>query len=159
MQAYFELKSFEEIDTRLLYEMGRLRQEVFVVEQECWYLDFDGRDYEAHHLFAYEQGDATRRLIGYCRLLPPGMNYENAACIGRVVNRLDLRGRGLGQQITKEALRQIRQLYPEHEVRISAQSRLRKFYENLGFTATDIEYMEDNIPHTEMFYPLERALV
>lgn len=154
MQLYFELKRFDDIDTRLLYEMGRLRQEVFVVEQECWYLDFDGRDYWAHHLFAYEVGDVGKRILGYCRLLPPGLNYASASCIGRIVNRLDLRGKGIGQALTREAIAQIKSLYPTHEIRISAQSRLVRFYQDLGFTVTDIEYMEDNIPHTEMFIPI-----
>lgn len=151
-ELIFDLKTFEEMDTRLLYEMGQLRQEVFIIEQECPYLDFDGRDYGAHHLFGYED-ESRAKIAAYCRILPPATNYATQACIGRVVTPTQLRGRDYGRQLMREAVAACLRLYPATEIRISAQSRLLQFYQQLGFVATKKEYLEDNIPHTEMYYP------
>jgi ElaA protein len=152
-ELIFDLKTFAQMDTRLLYEMGRLRQEVFIIEQECPYLDFDGRDYNAHHIFGYEN-ETREEIAAYCRILPPKMNYDAQACIGRVVTPTKLRGRDYGRKLMREAVAACLRLYPATEIRISAQSRLVKFYQELGFVATTKEYLEDNIPHTEMYYPI-----
>jgi ElaA protein len=148
---HFILRTFEQLTSRQIYEMGRLRQAVFVVEQDCPYLDFDGRDYPAHHLFAFANADSDE-ILGYCRILPLGLNYPNSACIGRVVTPTEQRGKNYGRLLMREAIAQCQQLYPQTEIRISAQTRLVRFYEELGFVATNITYLEDNIPHTEMFY-------
>ena len=128
----------------------RLRQEVFIVEQNCPYLDADGKDELAFHLLGCnEQGE----LMAYCRLLPPYLAYPTRGdvSIGRVVTAAKVRGSGAGRVLMQTAIQQLPILFGNNLVcRISAQSYLLQFYENLGFYSTGKAYLEDDIPHTEM---------
>lgn len=142
-------KTFAALSTEELYRMMQLRQQVFVIEQNCVYLDADGCDRSALHLFAVRQGC----VVAYCRLLPPGLKYQEAS-IGRVCTALAQRRSGLGRELMHRALTLAAASYaPESAligIRISAQLYLQSFYSSLGFTAVSAPYDEDGIPHIEM---------
>jgi len=143
----FFCKSFDKLTLQELYEIMQIRQEVFVVEQNCPYLDADGRDFDAWHLMGR---DAANRLICYTRLLPKGLAYPNYVSIGRVVSAPAARGIGAGKALLEESIRHCRELFGDQPVKIGAQSYLLRFYESFGFQSTGEEYLEDGIPHTKM---------
>lgn len=144
----WRLKSFENLTLEELYAFGQLRQEVFIVEQDCPYLDFDGKDAACYHLMGYHAG----MLAAYVRLVPIGVSYPKAVSIGRVVNSPKLRGQGLGKAIMKKSLEVVQELWPDQPITISAQDYLLRFYENLGFVDSGTKYLEDDIPHTKMHW-------
>lgn len=131
----------------------RLRSEVFVVEQNCVYLDLDDKDAHSLHLFARDEeakpGDAARAVV---RLVPPGISYEEPS-IGRVAIDLQARGSGLGQELMERAVRACHRHWPEQGIRISAQEYLIGFYNRLGFETVGEGYLEDDIPHIQMHRP------
>ena len=131
----------------------RLRSEVFVVEQNCVYLDLDDKDAQSIHLFAREEGAvagaAARAVV---RLVPPGVSYEEPS-IGRVAIDLASRGSGLGEELMMRAIRACYRTWPGFGIRISAQQYLIGFYERLGFATVGEGYLEDDIPHIQMFRP------
>jgi len=144
---HFILKKFEELSPFELYEIIRLRVEVFVVEQNCVYQDLDNKDLHAHHLMLFvESGE----LVAYTRLLPPKISYPEYPSIGRVVSDYNFRNQGFGKIVMDESMRQMEKLFPGQPIKISAQSYLLKFYSGFGFVPVGEEYMEDNIPHTAM---------
>lgn len=142
------LKHFQHLQLEELYALGQLRQEVFVVEQNCPYLDFDGKDAACYHLMGHNK----EGLVAYARLVPPGASYPKAASIGRVVCSPILRRQGLGKLLMKEALLMIQQLWAKAPIIISAQDYLLHFYKGFGFVDSGKRYLEDNIPHTEMHW-------
>lgn len=146
-QLQFDYSHFDELSTKDLYELLRLRQEVFVVEQECPYLDADGSDYDSYHLMGR---DESGRIQAYTRLVPKGISYENYASIGRVATSKAVRGQGMGRVVMQKSLEAIRSLFPDDPVKISAQCYLITFYESLGFQVVGEEYLEDDIPHIGM---------
>lgn len=131
---------------RTLHALMQARQAVFVVEQQCIYLDADDADPHCWHLAGW---DEAGRLLAYARIVDPGIKYVEAS-IGRVLTTAAGRGRGLGHLLMQQALRQALAAYPGLGVRISAQSRLERFYAGLGFVVVGERYLEDGIPHTEM---------
>ncbi len=139
------VKTFEELNTHELYEMLKLRQEVFVLEQNCAYLDTDGIDADAIHLLAFDE----KTLAAYCRIVFPGIKYKEPS-IGRVVVNMPFRSTGLGYQLIERAVIISEKLFPAEFNRISAQAHLQQFYENCGFERVSEIYLEDNIPHIEM---------
>jgi ElaA protein len=140
-------KKFNELSILELYEIMVIRQVVFSVEQNCVYLDADGYDQNAWHLFSWDEG--SQKVTSYLRVLPAGVKYEEPA-IGRVVTSPDHRGLGLGKLLMIEALKNIEHELGKTPIRISAQSYLEKFYTELGFSKIGEPYLEDNIPHIEM---------
>lgn len=141
----FQFKHFSELTTSELYDILRLRAEIFVVEQDCVYNDIDGHDKEAVHQFLIKDDE----IVAYTRLLKPG-NRFNSYSIGRVVVKESERGTGLGIQMMQEAKTYIRENWKADKIKISAQKYLRKFYEDLGFVIVTEEYLEDGIPHFGM---------
>lgn len=141
----FVCKPFVQLTVHELQAIHILRQQVFVVEQNCAYQDADALDMQCWHLFAL---DDEGHALATCRLIPAGLRYVEAA-IGRVANAAGVRGSGMGRALMQEALRQLARLSPG-PVRISAQQYLQRFYESLGFVATSAPYLEDDIPHLEM---------
>lgn len=139
------LKDYSALTTTELYAAMRLRQEIFVVEQHCPYLDADGKDAYSHHLFGYD-GDI---LVAYCRIVQPGISYAEVS-IGRVVVKSNFRKFGYGHLLMQRALEAIALLYGTVPVRIGAQSYLLRFYEAHGFVQLGDEYLEDGIPHRIM---------
>lgn len=131
----------------------RLRSEVFVVEQNCIYLDLDDKDVESIHLFASAKGAASGASArAVVRLVPPGVSY-NEPSIGRVAIDLASRGSGLGEELMMRSVRSCYRRWPGQGIRISAQQYLIGFYQRLGFTTVGEGYLEDDIPHIEMFRP------
>lgn len=144
-----ECKAFKELSTIELYDIMNLRQEVFVVEQECAYLDADGKDQVSYHL-TMKDGD---NLIVYARLLPKGVSYPDFASIGRVVTSSKVRSKGLGKKIMISALNYCEKLFPSQSIKISAQTYLENFYKGFKFETTGEAYLEDDIPHIAMIRP------
>jgi ElaA protein len=141
----WEWLPFDRLTTRQLYEVLALRQRVFVVEQNCPYLDADGLDPQCWHGL----GRRGEVLVASARLVPPGLKYAEPA-IGRVVSAPEARGEGLGRELMLEAIAQVKRLYPGQDIRLGAQRYLEKFYRSLGFSPVGEPYDEDGIPHIEM---------
>lgn len=137
--------SFAEMTSEQLYEVLRLRQEVFVVEQKCPYLDADGLDGLAMHLMAFDNVG----LVAYARVLPPGVRYAEPA-IGRALTAMRVRRTGIGREMMRRCIAQCTAHFGKSDIRISAQTYLKSFYESFGFSGTGKEYLEDDIPHMEM---------
>ena len=132
-----------------LYTVVRLREAVFIVEQNCPYPDADGRDPNAWHLLGWVQGPMSRSLVAYARLFEPGVRYDEGS-IGRVVTAPEVRGTGVGKALMAEALRRIESLAPGQPIKIAAQRRIEDFYLALGFKTVSAPYEEDGIIHVEM---------
>lgn len=130
----------------LLYAALRLRSEIFVVEQDCVFLDLDDLDAASEHLCGLA---ADGRLLAYARLLPPGIKYAEPS-IGRVVVAMAARGTQLGRALMIEAIAGTAARYPGQTIRIGAQQRLHAFYGSLGFAQDGEPYLEDGIWHIEM---------
>ena len=138
--------TFAELDTHTLYAAMKLRQEVFVVEQTCAYLDADGDDPTACHLLGW-QGDA---LIAYLRAFPPGTTSHPEVVIGRVIIAAPARGRGLSRALMQEAHRHVVRAWGDAPIFLSAQSHLEGLYNSLGYSVCGPGYDEDGIPHLPM---------
>ena len=162
MMTQWCAKAFAELSTEQLYQILQLRQQVFVVEQDCVYLDADGLDQQALHLFAMTQG----QVVACCRVLPPGVKYPEPS-IGRVCTAQTQRRSGLGRELMQTALTLCAERYPsvresplatavvsvaDSSVRISAQLYLQNFYASFGFITVSDVYDEDGIPHIEMLH-------
>ena len=143
----FECKKFDELSLEELYETMTLRQEVFVVEQDCPYLDADGKDPVCHHVLGLND---TGNLMAYARLAPQGILYKKYPAIGRVATSKNVRGTGAGKGLMRASLNYCDQLWPGEAIKISAQTYLKKFYENFGFVQSGEGYLEDGIPHIPM---------
>lgn len=143
----WQLKSFVELTTIQLYELLKLRVDVFVVEQKCPYPELDGKDHQkdVYHLLGYK-GD---QLVACTRLLPKGVSYPSVS-IGRVAISADHRGGGIGHRLLEESLRTCESLWPNESIEIGAQEYLAAFYERHGFVRTSDMYLEDDIPHIDM---------
>lgn len=129
-----------------LYDALALRARVFVVEQNCPYLDADGLDRASWHLLG-RRGDGA--LQAYLRVVDPGAKYEEPS-IGRVVSAPEARRTGAGRLLLAEGLRRCEQTWPGDAIRIGAQAYLERFYAGFGFAAVGAPYVEDGIPHLEM---------
>ncbi|KNB62134.1 GNAT family acetyltransferase [Chryseobacterium sp. Hurlbut01] len=142
----WKIKSFEEITTSELYEIIKARVDVFVVEQDCPYPDLDDYDQKALHLWA----EKDQKVLAYCRIFNKGIKYPETS-IGRVLTTEKGRGKNFGKQLIQYAVETIENRFRTSEIRISAQDYLLRFYSGFGFEDTGKKYLEDNIPHTEMF--------
>jgi ElaA protein len=140
---------FSELTAADLYAVVRLREAVFIVEQNCPYPDSDGRDPNAWHLLGWEKSSSGRALAAYARIFEPGVRYDEGS-IGRVVTAPDVRGTGKGRALMAEALRRFDSLAPGQPIRIAAQRRLEDFYLGLGFRTVSDPYEEDGIIHVDM---------
>lgn len=143
----FDFKKFSDLSPDELYDILQLRSEIFVVEQNCVYNDLDGLDKDAVHQFLKKDGE----IVAYSRLLKPGTRFSEYS-IGRVVVKQSERGTGLGIKMMEEAKRYIINELGAVKIKISAQSYLQRFYENLGFEIISEMYLEDGIPHFGMMY-------
>jgi ElaA protein len=130
------------------------RQQVFLIEQQCIYLDADGCDERSFHLAAWAPDERLPRA--YARAVEPGVKYAEPS-IGRVITTGAARGTGLGRELVRRAIVYTHEVFPGKGIRISAQSRLEAFYGEFGFQIVGAPYMEDGIPHTEMLLPAREA--
>lgn len=144
---------FSKLTLEELYESLTLRQLVFCVEQKCAYLDCDGKDQVALHLLGR---DASGRLVGYARLVPPGVSFEEPS-IGRVVSHPRARRTGVGKALMREAIARTRASFGPKAIHIGAQLYLRRFYEEFGFVVSSPIYDEGGIPHVQMMLAGEGA--
>ena len=140
------IKNFQDLSNTEIYQILRLRSEVFVVEQECIYQDIDNKDKKAVHIFLKEKNE----IIAYSRVFKEKEYFENPS-IGRVVVANKRRMYGVGKKIMNISIDYIKQNIKAKSIEISAQKYLKKFYSNLGFIQQGEEYLEDNIPHVRMF--------
>lgn len=148
MGFQWRIKHWNELTREEVYELIALRTRVFIVEQNCPYLDADGKDKHSYHLFALGKND---ECISYLRIVEPGFAYNEWA-IGRVCTDLSIRNIGVGKEMMAVAMKWLKEKKGDPAVRLSAQTHLIKFYESFGFISTGKEYLEDGIPHTEMIY-------
>ena len=142
-------KIFSELTTEELYQILRLRSEVFVVEQDCIYQDLDNKDQKAIHLYFKENDE----ILAYTRIFKAGYYYENPS-IGRVVVSKKNRGKDFGKKIMIDSIEYIKQNIKGKKIELSAQKYLDKFYKDLNFYKTGDDYLEDGIPHQRMLYDL-----
>ncbi len=149
MDLRWEWRSFAEFDTHALYAVLQARQQVFVVEQKCVYLDMDGRDAVAHHLLGWDMAAVAPCLAAYLRALPQGTRFAEAS-LGRVITTAPYRAQRLGHPLLAEGIERTMATYGVQPLRISAQSHLQGFYGKHGFVGEGTEYLEDAIPHREM---------
>ena len=140
-----EVKKFKDLSVDEIYEILKLRSEVFVVEQGCIYQDIDGKDKKAMHL----TGKIDNEIIAYTRIFDSGDYYELPS-IARVVVKKKIRGKERGKEIMKESIKYIKENLQEKTIVLSAQKYLEKFYKDLGFIVEGEEYLEDGIPHQKM---------
>ena len=141
----WKVARFDELDARDVHDLLRLRQDVFVVEQDCVFHEIDGRDPVAWHLL----GRRDDRLVAYARVFEPGIVGAEAS-IGRVVTDPSVRGSGLGHALFKEAMKLVERIAPGAAIRLAAQHHLERFYGAYGFVGVGDRYIEDGIYHLDM---------
>ena len=144
------IKNFSELSTEEIYNILKLRSEVFVVEQNCVYQDIDEKDKKATHLFI----EKNNEIIAYTRIFKKGDYYEENPSIGRVVVSKKERGKNLGKEIMLNSIEFIKKEMEGRKIELSAQKYLDKFYKDLDFYSEGEDYLEDGIPHQRMFYDL-----
>ncbi len=142
---FFITKPFKQLTNVEVYELLKLRAQVFVVEQQCVYLDMDDKDLNAWHVLGYDNG----KLVACTRLLAQGVSYKQAS-IGRVVTHPTARNLGYGKLIIQHSIVEINKQFNTQQIVIGAQQYLEKFYNSFGFITEGQMYLEDNIPHLTM---------
>lgn len=145
MKIVWETKYFNELTVEELYGLLRLREQVFIIEQNCIYPDLDNKDQKAIHVL----GKLDSKIIAYSRLFPPGDYFETAS-IGRVVTDNSYRNLKIGHTLVAKSIQEIKNYFKQDFITISAQCYLLGFYKSLGFEPIGEEYLEDNIPHVRM---------
>lgn len=143
---HFTWSRFADLGVDGVYDMLQLRARVFVLEQGP-YLDPDGLDRQSWHLCGRGERGA---MYSYLRVVDPGLKYDEPS-IGRVVVDAGLRGTGAGHDLVAEGVARCLEVWPGRGIRISAQAHLERFYGRHGFVACGDSYLEDNIPHLQMW--------
>ncbi len=150
MNVDWQIKHYNDLSLNEFHDIIALRMQVFVVEQDCPYLDLDGKDKKSYHLIARNgKGD----VIATARILPPGLAYNDCA-IGRVVIAEEARGQGLGHDLMDECMKYALVEFGNSPIVISAQKHLENYYGKHKFKSTGKEYLEDGIPHVEMKFEI-----
>lgn len=142
----WQCKHFSELTATELYKILQIRNEVFVVEQNCAYQDCDEKDFDCYHVTGCNEGV----VIAYSRILPPGLPYPDGASIGRVLTSPVARKQGTGKQLIVYSLENLYRLFGNVKVIIGAQLYLKRFYESFHFIQTGGIYLEDGIDHIPM---------
>jgi ElaA protein len=145
----WKCKHFKELTVDELYSIMRLRSEVFVVEQNCVFLDADNKDQQCYHLCGWDD----QYLVAYARLVPADISYAEPS-IGRVVTSPEYRRSGAGRMLMQKAIEECLLIFDKKNIKIGAQLYLKQFYESLGFRQCSEVYLEDNIKHIEMLFVL-----
>jgi ElaA protein len=145
----WQWRSFAQLSNQELYQLLAQRQQVFVLEQQCLYDDFDGLDLEAHHLLGWRVIDGRRELAAYLRCLAPGAKYTEMS-LGRVLTAQAARGAGIGRELVAQGIAHAERQHPGHRIRIGAQQHLESFYASFGFLTISSPYDEDGIMHIDM---------
>lgn len=143
----WQYKAYNELTTDELYSLLKMRSEIFVVEQDCVYLDLDDKDRYCWHLMGKKDG----LLVAYLRIIPVGVEDESSGSIGRITVAKDLRGIGLGHELVERGIGLYNELVgKEHPIVIHAQSQLEKFYAQHHFKAISKPFMFEGLLHTVM---------
>jgi ElaA protein len=145
----WQWRSFHELTNAQVYEVLAQRQKVFVLEQQCFYDDFDGLDIDAHHLLGWQTSGGKRELVAYLRCLAPGAKYKEMS-LGRVLTTMPVRRTGAGRELLRVGIEYAERQHPGHRIRIGAQQYLEKFYQGFGFETISAPYDEDGIMHIDM---------
>ena len=145
----WDCKHFDKLSVAELHAILALRCNVFIIEQNCPYLDPDHKDAHSYHVMGWAGND----LVAVARIVEPGISYAEVS-IGRVATSSAVRGTGAGKMLMTKTMEYIENIFGKVPVRISAQSYLQKYYESYGFVRSEkAEYLEDDIPHLDMIYP------
>ena len=139
---------FQDLDTKQLYELLKLRQDVFIIEQKCIYADMDQLDFKCLHLLGYEGNN----LVAYLRLMPAEFHSSGNIAFGRIIAVSNKRGSGLGKSLLQQAMCYVAETHPQQRIQLAAQCYLQGFYEKFDFEAMSEPYDEDGIPHIDMLY-------
>ena len=142
---FWQVKPFDSLTAREICNILALRQEVFIVEQNCPYVDIDGKDNNCHHLMGLYQD----KLCAYLRIVPPGLIFDELS-LGRIVTAGSIRGQGVGRLLMHEGLQQAFAIFGQQPIRIAAQQYLLDFYRSFEFRVVSEPYDEDGIPHVLM---------
>lgn len=147
MNSTWQTLPFHEMSADTLYTVLRLRSNIFVVEQDCAYLDMDNLDQSASHILCWR----GNTLAAYQRCLPPGISYPESS-IGRIVVDPAHRGSALGSELVQRGIDFNTGTWPDHDILINAQAHLQTFYNALGFIGEGDTHWEDGILHRHMRY-------
>lgn len=139
------LKTFDALSPRELYAVLQLRNEVFVVEQNCVFQDADDKDQDCQHFMGWQHN----KLVAYTRIVPPGLAYKEPS-IGRVITAPLFRKQKLGKELMQLSIEKLYALHGIQDIKIGAQLYLKNFYESFGFYQSSPVYLEDGIEHIEM---------
>jgi ElaA protein len=139
-------KPFAALTVDELYAILRLRSEVFVVEQNCVFLDMDNNDQIAYHTMGWMGND----LIASTRLYDKDQSYVGYQSIGRVVSSPKYRRFGYGKELMRYSIEECNRLFGKGPIKIGAQKYLLQFYSSFGFVSQEDDYLEDDIPHVHM---------
>jgi ElaA protein len=143
-------KKFDELTPHELYAILQLRNEVFVVEQNCVFQDADNKDQHCYHLMCWNEIN----LVAYSRIVPADISYSETS-IGRIVTSPNSRKTGIGRALVQHSINELHKLYGKVAIKIGAQLYLKKFYESFGFKQSSDVYLEDNIEHIKMIFPAQ----
>lgn len=147
--------SFENLTSHQLYDLLKLRQDVFVIEQQCIYEDCDGYDDKSVHFLIYEENE----IAAYSRIFAPNIKYKDESSIGRIIVAKQFRGGRLGKTLIKESIDYCLNNFPDSTIRIEAQAELTAYYSKLGFTSDSDIYKVDGINHLQMIFNPENRSV
>jgi ElaA protein len=145
MNVNWSCKPFNDLSPSELYSILQLRNEVFIVEQNCVYQDCDDKDQNSYHFMGWDQN----KLVAYTRLLPAGLSYKEIS-IGRVVTSPSIRRTKIGKELMVRSIDKLHELFGRSAIKIGAQLYLKHFYESLGFIQHSDVYLEDGIEHIKM---------
>ena len=141
---------FDQLSSSQVHAILQQRQTIFILEQQCFYPDIDNTDLVAGHLVGWSHSiEANLEVAGYLRIMAPGVCYPEVS-VGRVLVSEKMRGGGLGLELMNRGLAVAAEIFPQSNIRISAQHYLEEFYHSLGFTTLSGVYDEDGIPHIDM---------
>jgi ElaA protein len=145
-EIIWQWHSFDDLSLVQLQAMFALRQDVFIIEQDCPYPDIDGKDQQAFHLLAW----LDNQLVATLRVFESYHQYQNMASIGRICTHQSIRKDGVGRVLVAKAIEFIEENYPNKSIQIGAQHYLKGFYEEFGFKRISDIYLEDGIEHILM---------
>ena len=147
-EIQFIFSSLDDLTSAQLEAIFTLRQRVFIIEQQCIYEDIDGSDSKAHHLLLFKDGI----LAGYLRLFKPGIKFDKASSLGRIVVDIQFRGTEIGKELIQTGIIKSKTLYPDTIIKIEAQAALNSYYQKFGFRPIGDKYLVDGISHQVMVF-------
>ena len=139
---------FQQLSTNQLYDLLRLRLDVFIFEQQCIYHDIDDLDPDCFHLLGYD----GKQLIAYLRLIPAEFHDSGNIALGRIISLAVRRGSGIGKSMMELAIQYAIEHFPDQDIQLAAQYYLLSFYEKFGFNSIGEPYDDDGIMHIDMIY-------